>query len=507
MLPSSTVAVAEEDRPALDGTTPFDDLVWRNRFAALPNAYYTRLDPMPLPNPYLVATSARASALLGVDPHALCEPASIAVLAGNRIARGSKPLAAVYSGHQFGVWAGQLGDGRAHLLGGVDTDDGVIELQLKGAGRTPYSRGGDGRAVLRSSIREFLCSEAMHGLGIPTTRALAIVGSDQPVIRETVETAAIVLRMAPSFVRIGSFEHWFSRNQFDELKALADYVIDAFYPEARAATNPYQALLAAVTERTARLIAQWQAVGFCHGVMNTDNMSILGLTLDYGPFGFLDGFDANHICNHTDEQGRYSYARQPAVARWNMYCLAEALLPLIDDVDSAEAALATFQTTFGVAMEAAIDAKLGLADHRPDDQKLTSDLFALLQESRADFTLFFRRLGDFDRTDVRPGHAARDLFVDGERFDRWAVDYRARLAQEARGADARRVAMCAVNPKYILRNHLAEEAIVKAREGDYSEVDRLCRLLERPYDEQPGQERYAELPPDWAGKLEVSCSS
>jgi uncharacterized protein YdiU (UPF0061 family) len=492
--------------PVSGDATPFDALTWRNRFAALPPAFYTRLHPTSLPDPYAVVASADAAALLGIDPAALARPPSIAVLAGNRVPRGADPLAAVYSGHQFGVWAGQLGDGRAHLLGGVETADGIVELQLKGAGRTPYSRGGDGRAVLRSSIREFLCSEAMHGLGIPTTRALAIVGSDQPVIRETVETAAVVLRMAPSFVRFGSFEHWFARNRFDELKVLADYVIDTFYPAARDASNPYAALLASVTERTARLMAQWQAVGFCHGVMNTDNMSILGLTLDYGPFGFLDAFDANHICNHTDQQGRYAYAQQPAVALWNCHCLAEALLPLIDDVATAEEALATFQPTFGAAMDAAIHAKLGLAESRPEDEKLTGALFGLLQDGRIDFTLFFRRLADFDR-DTPPGHAVRDLFLDRERFDRWAVDYRARVATEARDPEARRVAMRAVNPKYVLRNHLAKEAIGKARDGDFSEVDRLCRLLRRPFDEQPEHARYADLPPTWASALEVSCSS
>jgi serine/tyrosine/threonine adenylyltransferase len=493
---------------AIGPSGPFDRLRWNNRFAALPAAFGTRLAPTPLTEPYLVVTSARGAASLGIDREELATPASIDVMIGNRVAAGSEPMAAVYSGHQFGVWAGQLGDGRAHLLGGVETGEGLIELQLKGAGRTPYSRGGDGRAVLRSSIREFLCSEAMQGLGIPTTRALGIVGSDQPVIRETVETAAVVLRMAPSFVRFGSFEHWLSRNRYDELKALADYVIDTFYPEARAATNAYQGLLAAVTERTARLMAQWQAVGFCHGVMNTDNMSILGLTLDYGPFGFLDGFDANHICNHTDEQGRYAYARQPSVARWNLTCLAEALLPLIDDVDSAEAALAPFQKIFGEAMDAAMHAKLGLAEPRADDQRLISSLFVLLQETHVDFTIFFRRLAEFDRDEsARPGHALRDLFIDRERFERWAVDYRSRLDHETRPADERRVAMSAVNPKYILRNHLAEAAIVKAREGDFTEVERLSQLLARPFDEQPEFDAYADLPPSWAGDLEVSCSS
>ena len=505
-MPSSLAAtLAPHDAALDDASSPFDDLAWHNRFANLSPAFGTRLAPTPLPSPYLVTASPASAAVLGLRVEQLQSAQSIAVLAGNRVPRGAEPMAAVYSGHQFGVWAGQLGDGRAHLLGGVETGEGLIELQLKGAGETPYSRMADGRAVLRSSIREYLCSEAMHGLGIPTTRALSIAGSDQPVIRESVETAAVVLRMAPSFVRFGSFEHWASRNRHDELKLLADYVIDAFYPAARDAKNPYQALLAAVTGRTARLMAQWQAVGFCHGVMNTDNMSILGLTLDYGPFGFLDGFDANHICNHTDQQGRYSYARQPAVARWNCYCLAEALMPLIEDVDSAEAALEPFKAVFGDAMDAALHAKLGLAEALPGDQALIDALFALLQDTRTDYTLFFRRLGDLDHPS--DGQPVRDLFVDRERFERWAVDYRARLARESRSADAKRIAMHAVNPRYVLRNHLAEEAIVRARQQDYAEIDSLARALRHPYDEQPEFARYADLPPDWAGSLEVSCSS
>ncbi len=501
---------------SLDDASALDRLDWDNRFAALPTAFGTRLDPTPLTAPYRVAISGDAAAAIGLSVEELSTQASIAALAGNRVARGSETMAAVYSGHQFGVWAGQLGDGRAHLLGGVrgvPSSNGVIELQLKGAGKTPYSRMGDGRAVLRSSIREFLCSEAMHALGIPTTRALSVIGSDQPIVRETVETAAVIVRMAPSFVRFGSFEHWASRNRHDELRVLADHVIDSFYPEARASGHPYQALLAAVTERTARLIAQWQAVGFCHGVMNTDNMSILGLTLDYGPFGFLDAFDAHHICNHSDEQGRYAYSRQPAVARWNLYCLAEALMPLIDDVESAEAALSPFKTIFEEAMGDAMHAKLGLASKRPEDGALIESLFALLQEGRADFTIFFRRLCDFEMphdastVEPRPGSDVRDLFLDRERFDRWAVDYRARLAHESRNAEARRIAMRAVNPKYVLRNHLAEASIVKAHEKDYSEVERLSKLLQRPFDEQPEFERYADLPPTWASALEVSCSS
>lgn len=507
-----TVAPSPASSGASTGTdvaaateSPFDRLTWRNRFVALPESG-TRLAPKPLPDPYFVAASRGAAGLLGIDPAALADPASVAVLAGNRVPRGAEPMAAVYSGHQFGVWAGQLGDGRAHLLGGVETPSGLVELQLKGGGRTPYSRGGDGRAVLRSSIREFLCSEAMAGLGIPTTRAVAVVGSDQPVIRETVETAAVVLRAAPTFVRFGSFEHWFSQQRHDLLRVLADHVVDAFYPETRDAPNPYQALLAAVVDRTATLMARWQAVGFCHGVMNTDNMSIVGLTLDYGPFGFLDAFDANHICNHTDSHGRYAYSRQPSVALWNLHALAESLLPLAEDVDAVEAALAGFSPRFTDAMDAAVHAKLGLVERREGDRGLVSDLYALLQEAHPDYTIFWRRLSTLDN-DVAPGRAVRDLFVDRERFDRWAADYRARLAAEAVEPAVRRAAMDATNPKYVLRNHLAENAIVAARAGDYSEVRTLATLLEKPFDEQPAFERYADLPPEWAGHLEVSCSS
>lgn len=306
-----------------------------NSFAALPAAFHTRLAPQPLNNPRLLHANAEAAALIGLDPAVLRTPEFLRVFSGAEPLPGGDSLAAVYSGHQFGVWAGQLGDGRAHLLGEVEGPSGAWELQLKGSGLTPYSRMGDGRAVLRSSVREYLASEAMHGLGIPTTRALALVASDDPVWRETVETAAIVTRMSPSFVRFGSFEHWSSRRQPDLLKTLADYVIDRSYPECRAApageahsdTAPYVRLLREVTRRTALLMADWQAVGFCHGVMNTDNMSILGLTLDYGPYGFMDGFRLGHVCNHSDSEGRYSWNRQPSVALWNLYRLGAACTP------------------------------------------------------------------------------------------------------------------------------------------------------------------------------------
>ena len=485
-----------------------------NRYAALPPAFFTHLRPTPLSKPYPVAFSAPAAALIGLAPDALSHPALLETLVGNRVLPASKPLAAVYSGHQFGVWAGQLGDGRAILLGDVAAADnttpgGRIELQLKGAGATPYSRMGDGRAVLRSSIREFLCSEAMAALGIPTTRALAVIGSDQIVMRETPETTAVVTRMAPSFIRFGSFEHWYYKKDNAALKLLADTVIDQFYPETRAAANPYQALLTEVTRRTAELVAHWQAVGFMHGVLNTDNMSILGLTLDYGPFGFMEAFDARHICNHTDQQGRYAYNNQPQIGEWNCFALGQTLLPLIGDVELTKAALAIYQPAYAAKNDALLHAKFGLKTVQADDTTLFDALFAILPG--VDFTLFFRRLGDLR---VRPSQplpeadaALRDMFIDRAAFDAWAQQYRRRLQAETGDDATRRLDMHAVNPKYVLRNYLAQVAITSAQAKDFSELARLQQVLQKPFDEQPEFERYAALPPDWASHLEVSCSS
>ena len=489
-----------------------DELNFGNGFAALPPAFYTRLMPTPLPAPYFVAASSRAAALVGIDPQALEQDDFVAAFTGNRVFEGSQPLSAVYSGHQFGVWAGQLGDGRAILLGDLAGPEGRMELQLKGAGKTPYSRMGDGRAVLRSSIREFLCSEAMAALGIPTTRALLITGSNQRVMRESIETASVVTRMAPSFVRFGSFEHWHYRDRPDELRLLADYVIDTFYPDLKGAGNPYAALLAEVTRRTARMIAGWQSVGFMHGVMNTDNMSILGLTLDYGPFGFMEAFDADHICNHTDQGGRYSYANQVAVGHWNCYALGNALMPLIDSVDAAQEALDIYMPEFERELDALLRAKIGLATVHEGDRALIDGLFAIMQASHVDFTLLFRRLGNLQREVPDAALAAadaplRDLFLDRAAFDEWAVRYRARLMQESTGDDARRAAMNRVNPKYVLRNYLAQQVIEQAHNGDYSGVRELLAVLEQPFDEHPGREAWAALPPDWAAHLEVSCSS
>jgi uncharacterized protein YdiU (UPF0061 family) len=493
-------------------------LSWDPAFGRLGARFYTRLAPTPLPDPYFIAASPSAARWIGLDPEALRRPEAIGPLAGSTVVAGTDPLAAVYAGHQFGVYVPQLGDGRALLLGGVRAVDGSLcELQLKGSGKTPYSRMGDGRAVLRSSIREFLCSEAMHALGIPTTRALALMGSDAPVFRETAETAAVVTRMAPSFVRFGSFEYFFWRGEQEAVKQLADYVIDTFYPQCRAAGDgpaPYLALLREVARRTARLVARWQGVGFCHGVMNSDNMSILGLTIDYGPFGFIDGFDAGHVCNHSDHQGRYAYGQQPAVAHWNLYCLGQALVPLTLDLEATQAALDTYRDEYAQAIDEVMRAKLGLAAAEPGDESLIERLIGVLQASRTDWTLFWRRLATLrlDAASAADDAAVRDLVVDRAAFDDWAVGYRARLRREG-SIDAERAArMNRVNPKYVLRNHLAEVAIRRARgDGgeprDFSEVERLLGVLARPYDDQPEFDDYARPPPDWAAGLSLSCSS
>jgi len=481
---------------------------WRNSFAALGTAFHTPLSPTPLPAPYWVGRNSALAAAIGLDPAWLESTAALEALTGNRILPGSRPLASVYSGHQFGQWAGQLGDGRAILLGEVETPDGdALEWQLKGAGVTPYSRMGDGRAVLRSSIREFLCSEAMAGLGIPTTRALAVTGSGAPVRREEVETAAVVTRLAPTFIRFGHFEHFSYSGQTEQLRTLADYTIDRFYPACRSDTrfgaNPYAALLEAVSERTAALLAQWQAVGFCHGVMNTDNMSILGLTIDYGPFQFLDAYVPGHVCNHSDTQGRYAFNRQPNIAYWNLFCLGQALLPLIGEQDNALAALESYKTVFPKALQQRLAAKLGWVDSREGDKALIEGILQLLAQDRVDYTIFWRRLSDF--VGGADPASVRDLFLDRPAFDAWLQAYRDRMAEQSWPDAAAR--MRRTNPALVLRNHLGELAIRSAKLKDFSEVQTLLSLLQAPFEEHPGTERYAGFPPDWASSIEISCSS
>jgi uncharacterized protein YdiU (UPF0061 family) len=416
-----------------------------------------------------------------------------------------------------------LGDGRALNLGDIDTPLGPQTLQLKGAGPTPYSRRGDGRAVLRSSIREYLASEAMHGLGVATTRALCVTGSPGLVRREEVETAAVVTRVAPGFVRFGHFEHFSSNGQIDELKTLADGVVTQHIPHLQALQGPdrYVGLLKTITQSTAALMAHWQAVGFCHGVMNTDNMSVLGLTLDYGPFQFLDAFDPAHICNHSDHQGRYAYARQPQVAYWNLFCLGQALMPLIDEQAPALAALESYKEAFPAALDTHMRAKLGLQTANEGDRALVESLLKAMHHDRVDYTVFWRRLSHAVGESTTMAHAfepVRDLFLHREVFDAWQAQYLTRLeadrathdsGQEATtdSRSARSQAMLQVNPKFILRNHLGELAIRQAKTGDFSMVQNLCNVLHQPFDEHPSYEAWSGLAPEWASSIEISCSS
>ncbi len=479
---------------------------WSQRFARLGPGFHTELRPTPLPTPYWVGTSRALAAELGIDTGWLASDEALQVFSGNALLPGMRPLASVYSGHQFGHWAGQLGDGRAILLGELDGPRGPQEVQLKGSGLTPYSRMGDGRAVLRSSIREFLCSEAMHALGIPTSRALCVTGSAAPVARETVETAAVVARVAPSFIRFGHFEHFSAAGRTDELRTLADFVIDHFLPDCRdRAGNPYANLLEAVSARTAAMVAQWQAVGFCHGVMNTDNMSILGLTIDYGPFQFMDAFNPAHICNHSDTGGRYAYHRQPNIAYWNLFCLGQALLPLMDDQQQALDALEPYKALFPAELQRRMGAKLGLPDTRDGDTERVDSLMQLMAKDSVDFTIFFRRLCEAVTGPLEP---VRDLFLQREAFDAWATDWRERLAAPP-GFDpaATATAMRRVNPRIVLRNHLGQVVIERAQQGDFSEVDRLLNALAAPFDDRPGEDDLAAFPPDWASQIEISCSS
>lgn len=464
--------------------------------------YAVAVPPTPLPDLVVVHHRPALAAEMGLDPAWLDSEDFRRVLAGQHGLPGAEPRASVYAGHQFGSFVPQLGDGRAHLIGRHEHPDGRRwELQLKGAGQTPYSRFADGRAVLRSSLREYVASEALHALGVPTTRALALGLSREPVQRETVERAAIVLRVAPSFLRFGHFEYWAYRERPDRVRALAEQAIAAHFPEHR---NDPAGWLRSVLLRTAELMAQWQTLGFCHGVMNTDNMSLLGLTLDYGPYGFLDAFDPQHICNHSDHGGRYAWDQQPAVGQWNSARLLEACLSLLAPeteaaIEIAQGLLADYASAYAAAAQRRWAAKFGLHTREDGDAALMQDFLRLLQRGRHDFTLCFRHL-------PRPAQL-RDLVLDHEALDAWSARYQARLAREGGASPARTAAMDAVNPLYVPRNHLLQIAIAAAEQDDFAPLARLVRVLDQPYTEQPDAADLAALPPDWAAAISVSCSS
>jgi uncharacterized protein YdiU (UPF0061 family) len=485
-----------------------NQLNFENTFARLPKSFHSRLNPTPLSSPYLVNFNAQAAQFIDLDVSEVHHPDFVDYFSGNINFPAADPLAMLYAGHQFGHFVPQLGDGRAILLGEVRNNQGELwDIQLKGAGITPYSRRGDGRAVLRSSIREYLCSEAMDGLGIPTSRALCITGSDDEVYREIIETASVLTRLSPSHIRFGSFEVFFYRGQYEEIKILADYVIARHFPALIDVDDKYLQLLNKIIQRTAKLMAQWQTVGFSHGVMNTDNMSILGLTFDYGPFGFMEAYDPGYICNHSDPQGRYAFDQQPQVGLWNLTCLAQALSPLISQ-DSAESLLESYAPEFYEHFTFMMGKKLGLSKATKNDMPLISELLEMMQASQLDYTNFFRHLGKYNSTVDADNSHLRNQFVDRSAFDTWEASYRARLLNEPDSDFERKVFMDRFNPKYILRNHLAQIAIEKAEKSrDFSEIDILLKLFERPFDEQPKMERYAALPPEWARKISVSCSS
>lgn len=478
-----------------------------NRYARLHPSLYHVVEPTALPSPYLIAFNPDAAALLDLDPNAAADPRAADYLSGGLRLPGAEPLAMLYAGHQFGVWVPQLGDGRAILLGQVRNARGETwDLHLKGGGITRFSRMGDGRAVLRSTIREYLGSEAMHGLGIPTTRALSIVGSDAPVYRETPETAATLIRLAPSHVRFGSFQVLASRGLEDRARELADFVIDEHVPHLSGAPDRYQRWLEIVVDQTAELVARWTAVGFAHGVLNTDNMSVLGLTLDYGPFAFMDEYDAGLICNHSDHDGRYGFDQQPAVGLWNLARFAEALMPLVT-VEEANAALERYPTRFNAGYGALLRSKLGLVTAEADDVGVIEEMFGIMAANRTDYTRWFRALSDVGAGTVEPPRRLDEAIHDRARLAAWVTRYAARLAREARPAAERVAAMKAVNPKFVLRNHLAQQAIDRALEKDYTEIATLRSLLASPFNEHPERERYADPAPVWAKDLVISCSS
>ena len=485
---------------------PFD-----NRYARLPERFYARAAPAQFRAPKLIRLNKGLAAELGLDAAELDGPAGLAVLSGQEIAAGSEPIALAYAGHQFGSFVPQLGDGRAILLGEViDRHGQRRDIQLKGAGRTAFSRNGDGRAAVGPVLREYLVSEAMAALGIPTTRALAAVATGEPVTRERILPGAVLTRIASSHVRVGTFQFFAARRDTEALRLLADHVIDRHYPSAAEAERPYRALLNAVIAAQADLVARWLLVGFIHGVMNTDNASISGETIDYGPCAFMDTYDPATVFSSIDRMGRYAYGNQPTIAHWNLTRLAEALLPLLEAdgdaaIEEAQEALANFAPLFERAYYGGLRRKLGLGGERADDIDLASEILSAITAGQVDFTLFFRRLGDAADGADEP---VRSLFVDPTAFDAWAVRWRARLAEDPQDAGVRRAAMNAVNPAFIPRNHRVEAMIEAAVEReDYGPFEEMLTLLSRPYQDQPALDHYADPPRAHERVLATFCGT
>ncbi|HEX8146854.1 MAG TPA: YdiU family protein [Pyrinomonadaceae bacterium] len=487
---------------------PFD-----NTYARLPGRFFARVTPTPVKAPRLIRVNEPLAARLGLDPELLGGEEGVQVLAGNSVPETAEPIATAYAGHQFGTFVPQLGDGRAILLGEVVGPAGARrDVQLKGSGRTPYSRGGDGRAALGPVLREYVVSEAMAALGIPTTRALAAVTTGEAVIRETLLPGAILTRVASSHIRVGTFQFFASRGDAEGLRLLADHVIARHYPDAARAERPYHALLDAVIRAQAELIARWMLVGFIHGVMNTDNTSVAGETIDYGPCAFVDDYDPEAVFSAIDRHGRYAYFRQPAIGGWNLTRFAECLLPLLsDDMDAAvgeaEEALDAYTPAFERAYHAGLRRKLGLLTEREGDPELWRDLLRAMGADGADFTLTFRRLCEAASSEGDEA-GVRSLFADPSAYDEWAPRWRRRLAQEPADADARRAAMLAVNPAYIPRNHRVE-AVIRAAvdEDDFAPFHELVTVLSNPFEDQPDFARYAEPPAERERVLQTFCGT
>jgi len=473
---------------------------FENTYARLPGRFYSRLDPAPVAAPRLVKLNVELARNLNLDPEALASAQGVEILAGNRVAEGSEPLAQAYAGHQFGYFVPQLGDGRANLLGEVIALDGErYDIQLKGSGRTPFSRGGDGKAALGPVLREYIVSEAMAALGVPTTRALAAVTTGERVLRDMSLPGAVLARVAASHLRVGTFQYFAARRDTEGVRVLAEYAIARHYPEAAQATQPCRALLDGVIARQAQLIAQWMLLGFIHGVMNTDNMSISGETIDYGPCAFMEAYDPATVFSSIDHGGRYAYGNQPSAALWNLARLAEALLPVLAQesgseeaaVAAANEALAAFQPQFEAARIAGLRRKLGLFTAREGDAALAEDLFQRMAANRADFTSTFRSL--CDAASGPEGDAeVRTLFDDPSAYDGWIAGWRERLKEEPADGQARAAAMRRVNPAFIPRNHLVEAALEAAsRRQDFQPFEDLLDAVSRPYEERPGLESYA----------------
>ncbi|MBM7035093.1 protein adenylyltransferase SelO [Vibrio ulleungensis] len=482
---------------------------FQHRFADLPNGFYTRVTPQPLEECQWLIWNGELASQLGLPSTGPTGELQQFLL--GELNTAEHPIVAMkYAGHQFGSYNPDLGDGRGMLLGELPDQHGTcFDIHLKGAGLTPYSRMGDGRAVLRSTIREYLGSEALAGLGVPTTRALGMFSSHTPVYREQQETGAMLLRATESHIRFGHFEHFFYTQQNDHLRLLADTVIQWYWPECVHREKPHLAMFERIIDATALMIAHWQTKGFTHGVMNTDNMSILGQTFDFGPYAFMDGFYPEFVPNHSDYQGRYSFYRQPSIALWNLSALGYALTPLLDKLD-IEQSLEQFSTLYHGYFDQQMSLKLGLVDWQQDDRDRVRSLLDILTKERTDYTRFMRELSRIDQHGLTP---VTDLFVDKDAISQWLTEYLARcehnVDEHGKNLDAaaRCQSMRAHNPKYVLRNYLAQQAISLAEAGDFSEVHRLAELLKRPYDEQPENQHYANLPPQWAADIEISCSS